>query len=75
MNKERKRELLDVTDILDDAVTSIQDVIDEEQESFDNLPPGLQDSKRGTKMEDAIVFMEGLVSDIEAVEQKIKNYE
>ena len=75
MNKKRKRELLEVTDILDDAVTSIQDVIDEEQESFDNLPPGLQDSERGAKMEDAIAFMEGLVSDIEAVEQKIKSYE
>ena len=75
MNKERKRELLEVVDILEDAVTSIQDVIDEEQESFDNLPPGLQDSERGAKMEDAITFMEGLVSDIEAVEQKIKSYE
>ena len=74
MNKVRKQGLLEVTDVLDDAVNAIQDIIDEEQESFDNLPPGLQDSERGAKMEDAITFMEGLVSDIEKVEQKIRDY-
>lgn len=74
MNKTRFNELLEAIDSLDDAVSTIQEVIDEEQDAFDNLPPGLQDSERGAKMEDAINFMEGLISEIENIELKIKGF-
>ena len=72
MNKERRARLLEVCEALDDAADDIGYIIDDENEAYDNLPDGIQDSSRGEKMLDAINVMENFQADIEAVSDRIK---
>ena len=64
MNQERKNRFYDVIAYLEDAVSEIQDIQNEEQDAFDNLSPGLQCSKRGDKMQDYIDLMEKSINKI-----------
>jgi hypothetical protein len=74
MNKQRKSNLSEVSDILDDAFSAIQDIIDEEQDAFDNLPESLQYSSKGDAMQDAIDLMTDWQMSIETISDKICAY-
>lgn len=52
MNKQRRKELDHIHEILLEMSERLQWVADEEQEAFDNLPEGLQQSERGQTMEE-----------------------
>ena len=74
MNTERRKRLTDAISYINRAVQIIEDVRDDEQDSFDNLPESLQSGDRGMLMEECIQGMdevlEGLdscISDIEDV--------
>ena len=54
MNKKKRSDLLIATQHLRNALRIIDDVLDDEQDCFDNLPDGLQVAERGEKMEQAI---------------------
>lgn len=58
MNKERRDRLSDVIASLEEAKDLLEDVKNDEQDAFDNMPVGLQCSERGSKMEDYIELME-----------------
>lgn len=73
MNKDRRSRILDATSALDEAVDIIRDVIDEEQEAYDNMPEGLQGGARGESMLDAIDKMEGYIDNIENVKSVIES--
>lgn len=45
--------------------TSIEELLEEEQEAFDNLPEGIQDSERGEAIQAAIDNLEEAVSNCE----------
>lgn len=72
MNKERRAELYDVITSLDEATDRLQEISSDEEEAFDNLPPGLQEGKTGDGIQRAISEIEGFVSDIENVKSKIE---
>ena len=72
MNKQRRQELGDVVEYLDDAINRLEEIRDDEQESFDNLPEGFQYSDPGNRMLDAIDALDGFVSDIETVKGRIE---
>lgn len=74
MNKERREELLDVVQYLDDAIDRLGEIRDDEQEAFDNLPEGLQNSIRGDSMQEAIDVLEQFESDINDVRDQIEDY-
>ena len=74
MNKQRRQELLDVIDPLEDAILKLEEIRDEEQDVFDNLPEGLQCGVRGDSMQEAIDTMEGWINDIVELIQKIDKY-
>lgn len=74
MNKERREELLDVVQYLDDAIDRLGEIRDDEQEAFDNLPEGLQNSIRGDSMQEAIDVLEQFESDINGVRDQIEDY-
>lgn len=74
MNAERRKRLTDAIAYINKAVQIIEDVRDDEQDSFDNLPESIQSGDRGMLMEECIQGMdevlEGLdscISDIEDV--------
>ena len=52
MNAERRKRLTDAISYINRAVQIIEDVRDDEQDSFDNLPESLQSGDRGMLMED-----------------------
>ena len=43
---------------------TLQDVLNEEQEAYDNLPEGLQESDRGQQMQEYIDALEGVVDSL-----------
>lgn len=52
MNKPRRKELSKALQMIIDAMHIIEQVQEEEQESFDNMPEGLQSSELGEKIEE-----------------------
>jgi hypothetical protein len=67
MNKERRDRLSDVIASLEEAKDLLEDVKNDEQNAFDNMPVGLQCSERGSKMEDYIELMEDVGDQIDNV--------
>ncbi len=74
MNKQRRQQLYDATALLDDAVAVIQDIQAEEDDAFNNLSEGLQCSRTGDAMQDAIDVLDGFVDKIEAVKAEIEKF-
>lgn len=71
MNKQRRQELCDVLDFLDEAIDRLEEIKGDEQDAFDNLSDGLQNSRTGGSMQMAIDQMTEISNDIEAVKVKI----
>lgn len=67
MNKERRDRLSDVIASLEEAKDLLEDVKNDEQDAFDNMPVGLQCSERGSKMEDYVELMEDAGDQIDNV--------
>ena len=72
MNKERRQELFDVVDLLYDAIDRLEEIRDDEQDAFDDLSEGLQDSKTGESMLNAIDMLDSLNSEIQTVKGKVE---
>lgn len=75
MNDSRRAELDEVVDLIDEAIDRLDDIISDEQDSFDNLPEGLQCSRTGEGMERAIEVMEGFGSELEGVMGHIREFQ
>ena len=70
MNKQRRKGIDQIINMLEnidleEIKDSIQDIIDEEQETFDDMPENLQQSERAEAMEDAINSLEEAQSDLD----------
>lgn len=71
MNNDRRNRLQEVRESLDDVISQIEEIKDEEQEALDNMPEGLQQTERGDRMQTAIDTMDEAISAIEDVQQTI----
>lgn len=58
MNKQRRAKIERALDIL-------KDVLDEEQDVFDNMPENLQGSDRGIESEEAIDTLDEVIGELE----------
>ena len=65
MNKDRRARIDELSVNLEDTRAEIEMLHDEEQEAFDNLPEGIQESERGELMDNAISSLEQAHSAIE----------
>lgn len=65
MNKDRRKRIQDIKDQLVDLQTEIEEIKDEEQEAYDNLPESLQDGEKGEKMTDAVDNLDLAYSSLE----------
>lgn len=74
MNKQRRQQLYDATAALDDAIAVIQEVQAEEDDAFNNLSEGLQCSRTGEAMQEAIDVLEGFVDKVEAIKAEIEKF-
>lgn len=73
MNKERRQELGEVIDYLDDAIVRLEEIRDDEQDSYDDLSEGLQNGRTGGSMLNAIDQLNGFCDDIEKVKSKVSD--
>ena len=65
MNKQRRKLLDEAHSKLMEAYQIIEDVKNEEEEAFDNMPEGLQYSERGEQMEEYIGTLEDVYDSID----------
>ena len=65
MNKIRRKKIEDQINIIEAALSEIEDLKDEEQESFDNIPENLQMSDRAMDSEMALDSMNDAIEAIE----------
>jgi len=65
MNNERRKRISSVVDALTDALEAVRDLAAEEQEAFDAMPEGLQDSERGEAASEAAASLEEAVGMLE----------
>lgn len=75
MNKLRRKEIAKAIELLERAREILEQVKDEEQDAFDNLPEGIQCSERGETMEDCIYTLEEFIDslDTESLQEIVDN--
>lgn len=74
MNKQRRQQLYDATAALDEAVAVIQDIHAEEDEAFNNLSEGLQCSRTGDAMQEAMDKLDEFADKIESIKSEIEKF-
>lgn len=62
MNDARRKDIEKALDLIYEAKAILETVSEEEQEAFDNLPEGIQNSERGETMEENISILDDAVS-------------
>lgn len=71
MNRIRRKSLKvilgqmeELSTVLETVKEALQDVLNEEQEAYDNLPEGLQEADRGQQMQEYIEALESVVDSL-----------
>lgn len=68
MNKERRKRIADAISAISKIESLIQNILDDEQEAYENMPEGVKISENGMVSEEA---QDNLDSAIEALEEAI----
>lgn len=71
MNKNRRKRLQEIADTLEDQLSALEEIRDEEQEAFDNLPEGFQGSDQGQAMEECADALDTACSDLESMKDSL----
>lgn len=70
MNKERRNKILKVIADIGQIKEKLQEILNEEEMVFDNMPENLQCSMRGEESEESIEYMNEAVDSLDnAIEQ------
>lgn len=64
MNKVRRKRISDAIEKLEKIMAEFEDIRDDEQDCFDNLPESLQYSERGETMEEAVDVLDTVLDNI-----------
>ncbi len=64
MNKYRRTKLSDTIALLYRAISYLENIYEEEQNAFDNMPESIQESERGEIMESTISVIEDATEQI-----------
>lgn len=67
MNQEQRKKIGKIVGILEDQRDDMTEMREEEQEKFDNLTEGLQQTENGEAMEIAITQLENGADDLDGV--------
>ncbi len=65
MNKRRRKQLILIAGSLDAELAILREVLEAEQEAFDNMPDGIRDSARGETAQQIIDNLETAADDLE----------
>lgn len=72
MNKDTRDELKQALHHLEKAYNIISSVQSEEEYKYDQLPSGLQKSKAGQSLEDAVYKLDDICGQLYSIEEDIK---
>ncbi len=72
MNKIRRTKVEEQIEAMEIIKSSIEDILSEEQDAFDNMPESFQYSDRGETSQDAIDAMENVLSSIEDILEELE---
>lgn len=73
MNKQRRKSIQEVMEKLEELKEQLDYIMSDEQEAFDNLPESLQESSRGSAMQEAIDNLDYAMSSIEEVVEYLES--
>lgn len=73
MNRERRKRLMQLSEKLSEVRTSLEIILQEEEEAFDNMPESLQESERGEQMQEYIETIGEAISGIEDTESNLED--
>lgn len=73
MNKQRRKRLEDVVSRLEECMSDLEFIKEEEQEAYDNLPESIQYSERGEAMQGNVDDIDYVISDLDQVIDSINN--
>lgn len=65
MNKQQRKKLSDMLDEIAGYVSTLEEMAEEEQEKYDNMPEGLQDSERGQTIQEAADNLQQAADDLQ----------
>ena len=75
MNNQRRKEIVLTAHKIEDIIEKIREILNDEQEAYDNMPESLQYSERGMNsehaqecLESAIDYLEDAVMSLEEVD-------
>ncbi len=72
MNKQDRKELSEALAKAEEALDTIREISEREQEKYDNLPEGLQASDRGDSIQEAIGALEDAADEMEGAIESAK---
>lgn len=73
MNKERRSKILQVIKEIETVKNSLQNILDDEENTFDNMPENLQCSARGEESEESIECMDEAVEALNTAIEQLEN--
>lgn len=74
MNKQRRKRLEEVFNLIDQAKDILEEVKDEEQDAYENLPENFQNGDRGEEMQGYIEMLDeayGYLDDANSVIEQV----
>lgn len=74
MNNERRKKLKEAVNFINEAKDIVDDVMNEEQMAFDNLPEGLQEADRGYEMEENVSELESITEDMDDIAERLGEF-
>lgn len=75
MNNTRRKKLAAILEEIEILRAQVEEITEEEQDAFDNMPESIQYSEKGERMESIISNLEEIVSGLEDIEDGLNNYE
>jgi hypothetical protein len=71
MNKQRRAKINAALEQLSVIRSLIEELRDEEQDAFDNMPEGLQSSEKGERAEEAASYLDDAVTGFDDIESAL----
>ena len=73
MNKERRKRLEEIQTKINTLLCEIEEIRNEEESAYENLPESLQDSERGENMQEAIDTLQNVYDELEQAASYIED--
>ena len=73
MNNDRRKRLNEVKERITAILCTIEEIRDEEETAYENLPESLQESERGEKMYEAVEGLQDLYDNLESAADDIES--